>query len=79
LWEAFLLQMNDFDRLLEMKLRRMLDPVVVAVPPMRGGKRKRSDQPVPPPEPPLVELALEVIPVRLEPIAIPVSATHLLS
>ncbi|HEY0832095.1 MAG TPA: hypothetical protein VGE99_13200 [Candidatus Dormibacteraeota bacterium] len=71
--------MNDFDRLLEIKLRHMLDPVVVAVPPMRGGKRKRADQRVLPTEPPLVELAAGAITVRLEPIAIPVPATHLLS
>ena len=35
--EAFLIQMNDFDRLLEHHLRRKLDPVVAApVPPRRG-------------------------------------------
>ena len=35
--EAFLIQMDDFDRLLEHHLRRKLDPVVAApVPPRRG-------------------------------------------
>ena len=35
--EAFLIHMNDFDRLLEYHLRRKLDPVVAApVPPRRG-------------------------------------------
>ena len=35
--DAFLIQMDDFDRLLEHHLRRKLDPVVAApVPPRRG-------------------------------------------
>jgi hypothetical protein len=32
--------MNDFDRLLEMKLRQMLDPVVATKPPRRGGWKR---------------------------------------
>jgi hypothetical protein len=32
--------MNDFDRLLEIKLRQMLDPVVAVQPPRRGGLKK---------------------------------------
>ena len=71
--------MDDFDRLLELKLRRMLDPVVAAVPPIRGGKRKRTAQFVLAPEPPHVELVVEAIPVRIERIAIPLPAPHLLS
>jgi hypothetical protein len=35
LWEAFLLQMNDFDQFLEHGLRQMLDPVVGTQPPRR--------------------------------------------
>ena len=36
MWEAFLLQMDDFDRLLEFQLRRKLDSVVRSpVPPRR--------------------------------------------
>jgi hypothetical protein len=46
LWETFLLQMNDFDRLLELGLRYMLDPVVAARPPVRMGRQKRSQEPV---------------------------------
>jgi hypothetical protein len=38
LWEAFLLQMDDFDRLLEYQLRRKLDPVVAAPVPVRRGR-----------------------------------------
>jgi hypothetical protein len=35
--------MNDFDRLVEFGLRRMLDPVVASrVPPRRGGKRQST-------------------------------------
>jgi len=45
LQETFLLQMNDFDRLLEIKLRQMLDPVVATKPP-RGGGWKRGRKPV---------------------------------
>jgi hypothetical protein len=41
--EAFLIQMNDFDRLVEFGLRRMLDPVVASrVPPRRGDRRQRA-------------------------------------
>ena len=45
LWEAFLLQMNDFDRFLEQELRQMLDPVVAAVPPARGERLRRPPEP----------------------------------
>jgi hypothetical protein len=40
LWEAFLLQMNDFDRYLEIELKLMLDPVVVRRPPTRKGRKE---------------------------------------
>jgi hypothetical protein len=46
LWETFLLQMNDFDRLLELGLRYMLDPVVAVRPPVRRGRRQRSPAPL---------------------------------
>ena len=32
--------MNDFDRILELKLRHLLDPVVARRPPTRGARRK---------------------------------------
>ena len=38
LWEAFLLQMDDFDRLLEFQLRRKLDAIVAAPVPVRRGR-----------------------------------------
>jgi hypothetical protein len=44
--EAFLIQMNDFDRLVEFGLRRMLDPVVASrVPPRRRGGKRQSAAP----------------------------------
>ena len=37
MWEAFLVHMDDFDRLLELQLRRKLDALVAApVPPRRA-------------------------------------------
>ena len=43
MWEAFLLQMNDFDMVLELRLRHLLDPVVASRPPVRrAGHRMRS-------------------------------------
>jgi hypothetical protein len=38
LWEAFLLLMDDFDRLLEFQLRRKLDGVVAAPVPVRRAR-----------------------------------------
>ena len=38
LWDAFLLQMDDFDRLLEFQLRRKLDGVVASPVPVRRGR-----------------------------------------
>ena len=46
LQEAFLLQMNDFDRLLEIRLRQMLDPVVAIRPPTRRGRSNRDRKPL---------------------------------
>ena len=59
MWEAFLLQMNDFDRYLEIELRLMLDPVVVRRPPTRRGRRQAFAPVLPVAE----VLALEPIPV----------------
>ena len=64
MWEAFLLQMNDFDRFLEHNLRLMLDPVVEALPP---GRRRRVGQtkPVLAVIPPAIETAIEPVPVTV--------------
>jgi len=68
LWEAFLLQMNDFDRFLELKLREMLDPVVEVQPPARDVKGVRQ---------PAIELVAEPISVPVEPVAVPVPVAPL--
>lgn len=60
--EAFLLQMNDFDRYLEYKLRHMLDPVVAVQPPPR--RRRAERRPV-----------LAVVPPAGDPVAEPVAVT----
>jgi hypothetical protein len=76
LWEAFLIQMNDFDRYLESGLRQMLDPVVTPGAPRR---RRRTGFGLPllavvraP-----IELVAEALPV-VEPVAVPVQPIHLL-
>ena len=62
MWEAFLLQMNDFDSLLELQLRHMLDPVVAQRPPARRGHRL-TVQPVVTIPPPTADLVVEAVPV----------------
>ena len=42
LWEAFLLLMDDFDRLLEFQLRKKLDAIVASPVPVRRGRRGSS-------------------------------------
>ena len=54
--------MNDFDTLLEQRLRQMLDPVVAQRPPVRRGRLNRN-KPVLVIQPVEVELAVETIPV----------------
>jgi hypothetical protein len=58
--------MNDFDRFLDLQLRRMLDPVVGTPAPPRRSWRPRAGQPIVTVEAP-VELAHEAITV-VEPI-----------
>ena len=75
MWETFLLQMNDFDRFLEFRLRHMLDPVVATRPPVRRGRHKRSQEPI------LtvgVELATAAIPVVVEPMTVAVAPARTL-
>ena len=76
MWEAFLLQMNEFDQLLEVKLRQMLDPVVLSRPPARRGRHERPPRPtlasVPATVPAPLELAPEAMPV-VEPVVVTVS------
>ena len=61
--EAFLLQMNDFDLILELNLRQMLDPVVARKPPVRGGRLARAQAPILALEPAGLELAPQPIAV----------------
>ena len=77
LWEAFLLQMNDFDKFLELKLRQMLDPVVASRPPARRGRLGRRRKLTLASERATIELPAESIPA-VEPIAVtvPVAAVH---
>jgi hypothetical protein len=69
LWEAFLLQMNDFDQLLELQLRRMLDPVVARRPPVRRGRIKRTPEAILTVKTAVIELVADAIPVG-EPVAV---------
>jgi hypothetical protein len=77
LWEAFLLQMNDFDKFLELKLRQMLDPVVANRPPERKGRLRRPQRPILAIETATIELPAESS-RAVEPIAVtvPVAAVH---
>jgi hypothetical protein len=70
LWEAFLLQMNDFDQFLELQLRHMLDPVVATSAPARRSRRTKARRPILAVEAP-IDLAVEAIPV-VEPVAVTV-------
>ena len=74
LWETFLLQMNEFDRFLELKLRQMLDPVVATRPPTRRGRLKRPQRPILAVVPAAIELAAEAIPVEPLMVTIPVAS-----
>jgi hypothetical protein len=43
LWEAFLVHMDDFDRLLELQLRRKLDALVASPVPPRRARTASAD------------------------------------
>lgn len=63
--------MNDFDRLLEIKLRQMLDPVVATRPPTRRGPFQGTPTPLLAVEAPFSAAVLggavaEMIPVAVE-------------
>ena len=73
MWEAFLLQMNDFDEYLETELRHMLDPVVATPAPRRTGPRVTVRRPILAVEAP-IEVAAEAIPV-VEPVPLAIQAS----
>ncbi len=75
LWEAFLIQMNDFDRFLESELRRILDPVAASGAPRRA-RRMSSGSPLLSVVTAPIELVAEALPV-VEPGAIPAQPVHL--
>src|SRR5260370_2756782 len=75
LWEAFLLQMNYFDRFLEFELQRMLDPVAASAAPRRA-RWVSSGAPLPAAVTGPVELVAEALPV-VESVAIPAQPVHL--
>jgi len=53
--------MNDFDSVLELRLKHLLDPVVATVPPSRRGRRPR--RPILTVESAGVEFVVEAIPI----------------
>jgi hypothetical protein len=61
--------MNDFDSVLELRLKHLLDPVVATVPPARRGRSLR--RPVLTVESTGIELVVEAIPVVIEPVVAP--------
>jgi len=61
--EAFLIQMNEFDRLVEFELRRLLDPVVASKAPPRRRDVARKSAPFLAVASPSLELARETIAV----------------
>lgn len=64
MWEAFLLQMDDFDRLLEFQLRRKLDGVVAAPVPARRG-RAGSGRPTGERHEAVTHRSISIIPIEL--------------
>jgi hypothetical protein len=75
LWEAFLIQMNDFDRYLEVELRRMLDPGVALGAPRRK-LRKGFGSPLLAVVSVPIDLVAEVLPL-VDPVAVPVQPIRL--
>jgi hypothetical protein len=75
--EAFLLQMNDFDRYLESGLREMLDPVVASGAPRRR-RRTGSGLPLLAVIKAPIELVGDALPA-VEPVAVSVRPIHLLA
>jgi hypothetical protein len=76
LWEAFLIQMNDFDRYLESGLRHMLDPVVTSGAPRRRRRTSSGLLLLAVVKAP-IELVAEALPA-VEPVAVPVQPIRLL-
>jgi len=69
--------MNDFDQILELKLRHLLDPVVAGLPPSRRARQAKPQQPILTVERLGIDLLAEAIPV-VEPVVVtlPVAAAR---
>ena len=69
--------MNDFDTVLELRLRHLLDPVVASRPPIRRGQANRTRRPILTVKTGGLELAPETVAV-VEPVvvAVPVAASR---
>ncbi len=76
MWEAFLIQMNDFDRYLESGLRQMLDPVVALGAPRRR-RRTSSGLPLLAVVKAPIELVADVLPA-VEPLVVTARPINLL-
>jgi hypothetical protein len=74
--EAFLIQMNDFDRFLEFELRQMLDPVVAMSAPRRG-RRKSSGSPLLAVVSASIDAVVDAMPA-VEPVVVPVQPFRIL-
>jgi hypothetical protein len=69
--------MNDFDQVLELQLRHMLDPVVATSAPTRRSRRTKARKPILAVEA-SIDLAADVIPaVEPVPVTVPVAASQL--
>jgi len=68
--EAFLIQMNDFDRYLEFELRQMLAPVAVTRAPRRGS-RKSAGSPLLAVVSASIDVMVDAMPA-VEPVIVPV-------
>jgi len=64
--------MNDLDRILELELRRLLDPVVAVRPPPRGNRRNVGRRPILAVKPAGIEVAAHAIPA-VEPVPVTVT------
>ena len=67
MWEAFLIQMNEFDRFLNFELRQLLDPVVASRAPQRVRPKGGSGSPLLVVVTAPIELVAEALPV-VEPV-----------
>jgi hypothetical protein len=69
--------MNDFDTVLELRLRHLLDPVVATQPPIRRGRASRAQRPILRVETGGLRLAVGTVPmVEQVALAVPAGASR---